>query len=73
MFDVALGNDNDGNGPSLARITESQAADVESLIQEVGADKEKFLKFYRIKALGELPAKDLEGAVAELNRRRARK
>jgi len=70
IFNVAVGEDDkDGNPPKVATITENQAADVESLIQEVGADKARFLKFYQIKTVSELPAKDLEGAVAELNRR----
>jgi hypothetical protein len=71
IFNIAVGeNDNDGNAPTIAKITDSQAADLDALIQEVGANKERFCKFYKIAKLGDLAASDLAGAVAELNRKR---
>jgi hypothetical protein len=71
IFNVAVGEDDrDGNAPPVTRISEKEAADVESLIQEVSADKAKFLKFYKIATVAELPKADLVSAVAELQRRR---
>lgn len=64
--------DDDGRSaqPAVAKITESQAADLGALIEEVNANRTNFLKFYNIKKLDELAAKDLPSAVAELNRKR---
>lgn len=56
MFDVATGVDNDGN-PPYERITEAQAADLAALIEEVKADKAKFLKWCQVEKIEEIPAK----------------
>jgi hypothetical protein len=71
IFNVAIGEDDkDGNAPEVKKITESQAADVEALIEEVNANKAGFLKFYKIEKVADLAASDLASAVAELNRKR---
>jgi hypothetical protein len=71
IFNVAIGEDDtDGNAPVLPRISEGQAADLDALITEVGAKREKFLAFYGIKKLDDLPARDWDAAIAELKRRR---
>lgn len=51
IFNIAIGKDDDGNGASEAkpRITEKQAADLEALIQDVGADRKRFMEFLRLK------------------------
>ena len=70
IFNVAIGDDDtDGNPPDVARINATEAADVEALIEEVGANRDKFLAFYSIKTVAELPQRDLVGACAELRRR----
>jgi hypothetical protein len=43
---------------------------LDALITEVGAKREKFLAFYGIKKLDDLPARDWDAAIAELKRRR---
>lgn len=60
--------DDDGNkgggGPAL--ITEKQAADLLAKITEVGADKNQFLKFLKIKQLSDLEAKRYTAALQAL-------
>jgi hypothetical protein len=68
---AASDTDDDGQAAAqVKRITESQAADLDALIEEVGARRDKFLQFYKITKLDELPAADLASAVSELNRKR---
>lgn len=68
--------DDDGNAASRAKpepaatITDKQAKDLDALITEVGADKDAFLKFAKIKTLAELPADAYSGAVKALNKKR---
>lgn len=59
MFDVATGLDNDGNGGKQKGepITEKQAADLNALIEEVKADKAKFLKWCQVDRIEDIPAK----------------
>jgi hypothetical protein len=60
-----------GNGKD-ERINEKQLADIEALIEEVGADKPKFLKYLRLANLADLPAKAFAGAVKDLEAKRGR-
>lgn len=58
--------------PSTAeRITAEQAANLSDLIEEVGADKAKFLKFAQIDTLADLPASSYARAVQVLEAKRA--
>ena len=51
-------------------ITETQAADIDALITEVGADKVAFLKFAKLENLADMKACDYEKAVKALNKKR---
>lgn len=64
--------DDDGGPPpdELALITKEQAADLNSLIEEVGANKEKFLKMCKIEGLEDMPAVKYENAVKRLEAKR---
>lgn len=69
--------DDDGNAassgqetPSPAKITEKQAADLDALIEEVGADHKGFVDWLKIDALTNLPASEYERAVKALERKR---
>lgn len=57
--------DTDGNHP-VETISEDQAADINALIDEVGADKNAFLKMLKVGKLSDLPASKYEGAVKRL-------
>lgn len=70
---TSRGEDDDGRraaGPE--RISASQAADLDSLIDEVGADRQKFMKYLRLTNLADLPAQAFKDAVAALEKKRAR-
>ena len=65
IFNVAIGKDDDGNGAGGAElITENQAADLIALIEEVGADKKKFMEYFKIDSIDTLPAKAYKQAVS---------
>lgn len=54
IFNVAIGeDDNDGN-EAIEFITEDQAADILALIKEVGAEKERFLKWCKSDSVEEI-------------------
>lgn len=67
--------DDDGRsaGPAAALITEEQACSLESLMTEIGADKAGFLKFCKVNAIRDLPARKYKGAMAALEERRRSK
>jgi len=65
IFNVAIGeDDDDGNANDYERISETQAADLSALLDEVGADKVKFCAYFKIGKIEELPAKAYKQAVA---------
>lgn len=66
------GTDNDGGGAGEELITEEQVADLEALITEVGANRERFLKYGGIESLSEIRAKNYAAAVAALEAKRGR-
>lgn len=65
------GADNDGRG-ALDYVTESQVADLEALITEVGANRAAFLKFLKVTALDKILAKNHHAAVVALESKRKR-
>jgi hypothetical protein len=68
-------DDLDGIEPaqhSTETITETQAADLDALIDEVKADRAKFCRFFRIDDLSDLPAHKLAEATKLLEERRQR-
>jgi hypothetical protein len=74
IFNVAIGeDDNDGNKQppvsALPKITPEQAAQLDALIVRTGSNAARFLKFYGIKAVPDLPARDFDHALALLSKR----
>ena len=67
IFNIAIGDDNDGNAGPGAAITQDQADDLQALVESVGADKAKFLRFFRVEQINQLPAKRYQEAVNMLN------
>ncbi|HEX7117453.1 MAG TPA: ERF family protein [Longimicrobiales bacterium] len=57
-------------GRSSGAITARQAADLDALIDEVGADRGKFLRWAGVERLADLPAERYEPAVRMLERKR---
>lgn len=83
IFNVAVGeDDDDGNGangpdtPQVERISEQEAADIESLISEVGADRDAFLDYFRMTRVSDLTKQAKPDAIRMLRKvgeRNARK
>lgn len=68
IFNVAVGEeDKDGNGLGAEFITEKQAADLQAKAEEVGANRENFLKFLKVDRLAELPASRYKAALQALD------
>lgn len=64
--------DTDGEDLDPTAITESQAANLEALMQEVAADRLRFLKYLGVDSLAALPARRYNAAVAALEAKRKR-
>jgi hypothetical protein len=72
IFNVAIGeDDNDGNGPT-AKISVEQVGILRAAIVETGADLPKFLKYFKIEKLDDLPASHFERAKQMLMQRAAK-
>lgn len=70
IFNVAIGEDDqDGNKP-LDKIDAKQLAELTSLIEEVKADKGRFLKYLKLEKLEDLPARAYNSAVKDLEAKR---
>lgn len=57
MFDIATGDDNDAQSQTLETISEKQVAELERLIEKVGADKAAFLAHIKADTLEDIPVK----------------
>jgi hypothetical protein len=51
-------------------LTKDQTANIVALLDETGADKQKFLKFFHVNAVSDLPAKNYDTAVKMLEKKR---
>lgn len=72
--DLRLDDDPLKNGAIEVKvITESQAADLDALLEEVGGDKKAFMGYFKIASLRELPASEYGKAVAMVNAKRDKK
>ena len=74
IFNVAVGeDDDDGNlAPQGPTISEAQVADLAALMEEVGADRAKFLKYMRVGSLDQIPAAAYASSVKALEAKRAK-
>lgn len=70
IFDVAVGEDDqDGNDPEPA-VSEEQIANLEALLTEVNANKSAFLKWLKVKSLGEIYARNYDFCVKSIEAKR---
>jgi hypothetical protein len=68
IFNIAVSDkDDDGNAAGGEVINHDQVVSLVELIESVGADKAKFLRFFKVESLTELPAKRYQEAVNMLN------
>lgn len=70
IFNVAIGED-DRDGNTRETLSAEQAATLESLIADAGADRAKFLKWARVETIEDILAKHYADCVGMLNRKRA--
>jgi hypothetical protein len=73
LFSIETGENEEGRVEpyeALKRVTEEQAANIEALIEEVKADKPKFLKWMQADAVENIRARDYEEAVKALEAKR---
>lgn len=70
IFNVAIGEDDTDGNTVTERISEDQLANIEALMDEVKADREKFLKWARVENLADIPAKSYTNCVRMLEKKR---
>jgi hypothetical protein len=71
MLGLAAADDDDGKAThGGATITEDQAADLVALADDVGADRAKFCKYFKVESFSALPASRFQAAVDALNAKR---
>lgn len=65
--------DTDGKASAPAEtITDAQAADLQALAEEVGANREQFLRYLKVERLADLPASKYQAALRALEAKRAK-
>ncbi|MGY6250482.1 ERF family protein [Bosea thiooxidans] len=70
---LAAAEDDDGKAAGAGQtITRQQVRELLALIEEVGAESEALLQFFKIKAFAELPARRFRQALVMLNARKGR-
>lgn len=65
--------DADGGGPPPEPITESQAANLEGMIENVGANRGGFLSYFGIGTVADLPGSRFQEAIKMLEKKRQQK
>lgn len=70
---LAAADDDDGKTAGVGEtITRQQTRELLALIDEVGGEREALLRFFKIKAFAELPARRFRQALVMLNARKGR-
>lgn len=69
IFNIAVGDD-DGNAAGGETITAAQADALKCLVAEVAVDLPKFLKYFKIESIEDLPAKNYQRAVDAVEAKR---
>jgi hypothetical protein len=72
IFNIAIGQDDDGNAAGGEPISAEQAEAIKLLIVEVGADIKRFLKFMGAERVEDINARDYQRAVSALESKRAK-
>lgn len=73
IFNVAVGeDDNDGNTdqPAIEYLSDEQQANLDALIEEVNADKSKFLAWLKVPSLAHIQTAAYDDCVRQLERKR---
>jgi len=67
-FDIQVTDDDDGNGPANAPITEEQAERLRELLDAAEADIQAFCEMYEIDQYADLPASKWDAALVAIGR-----
>lgn len=69
---LSAAKDDDGRnaGSKAETISDEQLANLKALAEEVGANKEQFLKYFKIETLSDLPAAKFKDAISALEKKR---
>ena len=70
ILGLASAEQDDDGGAAAQPLDDNQVANLEALMDEVGADRKKFLQHFRIDAIEDLPQPRLKGAIAMLEAKR---
>lgn len=63
--------DDDGRSAEEELVSFDEALAIEALIEEVGADRQKFMKWLGVSAISEIPARHYSTAIKALEKKRA--
>lgn len=58
--------------PGRDTLSEDQVAEVQALMEDVGADRERFLQFMKVDAIADIPAAQFDRAMSALSQKRGR-
>lgn len=72
IFNIAVGEDKDGNAPAGPSITQDQADALRELAEDVGADVARFCAYFRVQSLSDIPASRHKAAETALEGKRVR-
>lgn len=71
---TSRGEDDDGiKGGNPGAVSEDQAAEIQAKMEEVGADRTRFLAFIKAESIAAIPAKDFAKVMGKLEAKRAAK
>lgn len=69
IFNVAIGDDDDGNAAGGGLISGAQLTELSALAESSGADYKKLCEYFKVEALSQLPAKDYQRALIALKQK----
>lgn len=67
IFDIATGDDNDGNGAGLQRLNEEQVEQLEQKVKDTGANRAAFLRWAKVDEPSQILAKNFERVMEQLD------
>ena len=73
IFNLAIGADDDGNKAGAVLINQKQVAELIALADDIGVDKIKFCRYFKIESLAELPLFKFNDAIAAMESKRKAK
>ncbi len=73
IFNVAIGDDDDGNAAGSVLIDEDQKSQLINMMKSSGADTSAFLKYMGVDYIDKLPAAKFDAAMAALKAKKGAK